>query len=237
MGFVKRVTRSALSIALFVLFALGGLFITIFVLPFCKKRSDGHRVVRCSWRAMVFLFEKIGLIAIDDSLLDKSRGCVIVANHPSLIDVVLLTALIPDVYSVAKTELKRNVFYGALVRNVMLPNDELILDEAKKILSEGGNILIFPEGTRSPIDGSKLKLKRGAAQLAIRLNAKVSTIRIEVTRRILAKGQSILDMGEECVLYKFVSCKKLDPPEITHVNRIGAMKLTEDIEEEIFRSY
>lgn len=232
MVFIK-IKRSLIAVALFVLFALGGLFVSFLLLPFCKNRADGHRVVRWCWRTIVVFFKKTGLVAVDDSLLDKSRGRIIVANHPSLIDVVLLTALIPDVYSVAKTDLKRNVFIGLIVKKVMLVNDELVLDEAKKILSAGGNILIFPEGTRTPLDGSRLKLKRGAAQLAIRLGAEVAPVRIEVTRRILAKGQSILDMGEETVRYKFISGKKIEPPSMTMANRVAAIKLTKEIEEAI----
>ena len=119
----------------------------------------------------------------------------------------------------------------------MLPNDESIVEQAEKILSAGGNILIFPEGTRTPLDGTTMPtLKRGAAQLAIRLGVPVATIRIDVSRRILAKGQFALDMGESTVLYRIASGRCIVSPKMEIVNRAGAMRLTKAIAEEIMQS-
>jgi 1-acyl-sn-glycerol-3-phosphate acyltransferase len=70
-------------------------------------------------------------------------------------------------------------------------------------------------------------LHRGADQLAIRLGVPVSPVRIEVSRRILGKNQSILDMGERTVAYRLVSSADIVPPEKSEVsNRAGALAMT-----------
>ena len=222
--------RSALTFALFVAFAAGGVVLSLLALAFSGNRRIGQGAVRGAWRLLVAVIRLTGLISVDVSALKKVRGRIIVANHPSLIDVVLLTAFMPDVYSIAKNELKRNPFFGAVVRNIMLANDGQILDRARKILAGGGNVLIFPEGTRTPLDGARLKLHRGAAQLAIRLGVPISPVRIELSRRILAKHQSILDMGDSTVVFRLISGDDIAPPPYSEVNnRTGAIAMTEAI--------
>lgn len=234
MAALRRNCRSVATVLLFIAFAVGGAAVSFLLLPFLRSREAAHRLVRALWRALIRVSVSAGLIAVDDSRLRKVHGRIIVANHPSLIDVVLLTALLPDVYSIAKSELTRNVFIGRIVRKVMIPNDESVMERASEVLSHGGNVLIFPEGTRTPIDGMRGKLKRGAAQLAIRISAPVSPVRIEISRRILAKGQPISDMGDETVLYRLCSCEEIAPPPQSAVNRNAAIALTDAIEKALF---
>ena len=172
---------------------------------------------------------RLALISVDASRLRPVKGRIIVANHPSLIDVVLLTAAMPGVFSVAKSLLRRNPFIGFIVSRVMLTDDEKILDEARSVLSGGGNVLIFPEGTRTPLTGESPRLHRGAAQLSVRLGVSVAPVRIEVSRRILAKHQSILDMGAKTVAYRLVAGADIFPPQNGASNRVKAIELTRSI--------
>lgn len=230
-----RFLRSAMTVSLFAAFALGGIVLSFFVVPFMRSRRCGHRAVRGVWRLLIASASWMRLISVDASGVDRCRGRIVVANHPSLIDVVILTTLIPDSYAIAKNQLKGNPFFGYIVRNIMLPNDEQILERAREILDGGGNILIFPEGTRTPLDGTRLKLHRGAAQLAIRLGVPISPVRIEVSRRILGKHQSILDMGDKTVAFRLVSGADIMPPEKSDIsNRSGALAMTAAIEKAIF---
>lgn len=234
MGRLIRLFRAIATAAFFLFFAAGGFAVSYLILPFARNRGTGQRVVRALWRTMMAAVGKAGLVRVDASQLKKVSGRIIVANHPSLIDVVILTAFIPGVYSIAKKGLKRNFFIGPIVRKIMIANDEFTLEEAQKILSDGGNLLIFPEGTRTPMDGEVPKLKRGAAQMAIRLGFPVAAVRIEMSRRILAKGQSIFDMGERAVEYRLISTAEIVPPPLASVNRSAAVRLTEEISKAIF---
>jgi len=51
----------------------------------------------------------------------------------------------------------------------------------------GSNLIIFPEGTRTPADGS-MALKRGAANIAVRGLRNVTPVLIRCTPAMLAKG-------------------------------------------------
>jgi 1-acyl-sn-glycerol-3-phosphate acyltransferase len=230
-----RMIRAALTALFFFFFAAGGAVLSAFVFPFLRSRRSGHRVVRGLWSFLVAAFSRTGLISVRAEGLDALRGRIIVANHPSLIDVVVLTALAPDVYSVAKNQLRGNVFIGPIVRAVMLSNDERILEDAREIIDGGGNVLIFPEGTRTPLQGGYGKLHRGAAQLAIRLGVPVVPVRIEVSRRILAKGQSIFDMGERAVEFRLKRMEDIVPPPFSGCgNRSGAISVTAAVEKALF---
>ena len=234
---VVRLIRAVLTALFFFFFAVGGAALSAFVFPFLRSRRSGHRVVCGLWRFLVSAFLRSGLIAVSAEGLNDIRGRIIVANHPSLIDVVVLTALAPDVYSVAKNQLRGNIFIGPIVRAVMLSNDERILEDAREIIDSGGNVLIFPEGTRTPLQGGYGKLHRGAAQLSIRLGVPVTPVRIEVSRRILAKGQSIFDMGEKTVEFRLTRSDDIVPPPVSERgNRSGAIALTSAIEKALLKT-
>ena len=234
---VVRLIRAVLTALFFFFFAAGGAVISAFVFPFLRSRRSGHRVVCGLWRFLVAAFSRSGLIAVRAEGLNDIRGRIIVANHPSLIDVVVLTALAPDVYSVAKNQLRGNIFIGPIVRAVMLSNDERILEDAREIIDGGGNVLIFPEGTRTPLQGGYGKLHRGAAQLSIRLGVPVTPVRIEISRRILAKGQSIFDMGEKTVEFRLTRSDDIVPPPVSERgNRSGAIALTSAIEKALLKN-
>jgi 1-acyl-sn-glycerol-3-phosphate acyltransferase len=234
---VVRLIRAVLTALFFFFFAVGGAALSAFVFPFLRSRRSGHRVVCGLWRFLVSAVLRSGLITVSAEGLNDIRGRVIVANHPSLIDVVVLTALAPDVYSVAKNQLRGNIFIGPIVRAVMLSNDERILEDAREIIDSGGNVLIFPEGTRTPLQGGYGKLHRGAAQLSIRLGVPVTPVRIEVSRRILAKGQSIFDMGEKTVEFRLTRSDDIVPPPVSERgNRSGAIALTSAIEKALLKT-
>ena len=230
-----RILRSILTALLFVVFGIGGGAISYLLLPFTATRRTGLRIVRTSWRGLFFLFTATRLIRVDDSDLFRVRGCVLAANHPSLIDVVLLTALLPDTYTVARHGLKDNVFISPIVRKVFLPDDETLLPLASSLLASGANILVFPEGSRTPADGVLRPFHRGTAQLALRTGAPLRPIRIDVSRRILGKHQSILDMGDRPVVYSFHMGEPLErkPVSDSGVFRKAAVELTAALRESL----
>jgi 1-acyl-sn-glycerol-3-phosphate acyltransferase len=132
---------------------------------------------------------------------------VIVSNHPSLIDVVIYIVLVPKTLYVAKSALIKNPFMSMIVRHTSLPDDETLPKTAKAYLEDGWNVLVFPEGTRSPDEGL-WPFHRGAAHVALESGAPVVVSRMTLSRRILGKRQKPWDMGEERVVYSILS----DPP-------------------------
>ena len=196
---MTRLVRGALSLALFVLFGAGALLLSL-LMPVLRRPDRCHAPLRASWRLALWLFEAVRLIRVDRGGLPDCRGCVIVANHPSLIDVVILVALIPKTLFVAKHGLKKNPVMSLIVRSMGFPDDESLPETAGPYLEKGWNLLIFPEGTRSPAVGMN-PFRRGAAHVAIRCGAPVVAITLRPSRRILGKGQKPWDMGRRRVAY------------------------------------
>lgn len=198
----KALFRGAVSMALFALYGLGGLLISP-IMTVLRSPRLCQPVVRAVWRPLVWLFQITRLIRVDRGNLCEIRGCVIAANHPSLIDVVLVSVLVPRTLFVAKHALLKNPFMSAIVRNTSLPDDEGLPEAAAPYLADGWNVLVFPEGTRSPSPWEMREFHRGAAQLALRCGAKVACIGIKMTDAILGKHQRPWQMGKDTVVYSF----------------------------------
>lgn len=194
--------RGIASVGLFGVFGAGAILLTPLML-ILRTPERCQPLVRATWRLIAWLFVCTGLIKIDRGNLASVRGSVIAASHPSLIDVVLLVALVPRTLYVAKHGLRNNFFLSAIVRATALPDDARLPEAAAPFLSKGWNVLIFPEGTRSPREGGLNPLRRGAAQLALRCGAPLVAVRISLTRRLLAKRQAAWDMGSQRVTYAF----------------------------------
>ncbi len=238
MDFAVAFLRGLTAVALFVVFGAGALLISplMFLL---RDPPHGQPVVRATWRFVVALFCRTRLIKIERGNLEDWRGVVLVANHPSLIDVVLLVSLVPRTLYVAKSALRRSPFLGAIVRATALPDDATLPDVAAPYLKAGWNVLIFPEGTRTPFKGGiggmgaggGMVLKRGAAQLALRANAPIVCVRERLSRRILAKGQKPWDMGAERVVFSFDAAAPIAPASFPRAasSRVAASELTEMI--------
>ena len=199
-GRLRAACRGAVAVLLFGVFGLGALLITPLMLVL-RRPERCQPVVRTLWRFILFVFEAARLVRVDRGNLGAISGSVIAASHPSLIDVVILTSLVPRTLYVAKQALRRNPFLAAVVRATALPDDATLPEKAAPYLVAGWNVLIFPEGTRSPATGGLGPLRRGAAQLALRAGAPVACIRLAASRRILGKRQAPWDVGEEVVTY------------------------------------
>lgn len=124
-------------------------------------------------------------------ILQQDKGCLIIANHPSLIDYVLIGSVLPEMDCIVKESIFHHPFYKMVVKNAgYIPNSsdpQQLLDNCKQRLQQGGKLLIFPEGTRTPLNASSLHLQRGAANLAIRCQAPIRIVHIVCEPRSLCK--------------------------------------------------
>lgn len=118
-------------------------------------------------------------------------GQLIVANHPTLIDVIFLLGFTPQATCIVKSSLFRNVFTrGALRAADYIPNaptDEMVL-HAERELRNGQSLVIFPEGTRT-VRGRALELQRGAANIALRGASRLTPVYISCEPPTLSKHE------------------------------------------------
>lgn len=86
------------------------------------------------------------------------KGCVIAPNHPTILDAIILMAVVPSLDCVVNAKLVLNpITSGAVQLCDFIRNDSPlnIAKECKERIANGSNILIFPEGTRTihkPLD-------------------------------------------------------------------------------------
>lgn len=140
--------------------------------------------------------ERGGIMELDLSALDAlkgERGLVIVANHPSMIDVFLIVSRVRQCICLMKSSLGGNLFLGIGSRLAgYIPNRhvEVMIRQATQAVAQGEVLLIFPEGTRTerpPLDA----LKPGAALIARRAQVPLQTILLDRHSDYLAKGWPI----------------------------------------------
>ena len=245
-----RFLRSCLTVFCFALFGFGGIIVGMILFPIFslsvrpeKKKFILSATVRASWIFFVKVMTFLRLIKVQvegKKDFKNIKGNIIVANHPTLIDVVLLVSLIPDCICVVKNGLANNFFIKHIIRGVYLVNNENPEDFLKKgsdILSKGLNIVIFPEGTRTT-DFSKApeKIYRGFAQLAVRSNAPVLPIQIDCTPLILGKNQKWYNVDKKTVLYTLQFLPPIKPSKNSNVSfHTQAKALSEKVTEKLFK--
>lgn len=185
----------------FALFGLGGLLLRLVVFPILQVlvRDPQQRMlwsrhfIRLAFRAFVEVIRLCGVISYEITGLERlnRNGLLILANHPTLIDTVLLMAFVRHADCIVKGALWRNPFTRGPVRaagyisNAQGPD---LIDDCIRSVRSGGNLIIFPEGTRTPGDG-QISLKRGAANVAVRGGCTITPVRIRCTPGTLSKGE------------------------------------------------
>lgn len=185
----------------FAVFGLGGLLLRLLVFPLLnlairqtKQRTAAARsVVRLVFLGFVGLMNLLGVLryeVIGRERLER-RGLLILANHPTLIDTVFLLAFARHAVCVVKGGLWNNPFTRGPIRAAGYLNNDMgvgLLDACIAALEDGDNLIIFPEGTRTPADGA-VQLKRGAANVAVRGVRDVTPVVISCEPATLSKGE------------------------------------------------
>lgn len=184
----------------FALFGVGGVVLRVLVFPLlalCVHEPAAHQraargAVSMSFRAFVGVMRLLGVLRYEVRGLDKldRKGQLILANHPTLIDTVFLIAFVPNADCIVKGALSTNPFMRGPIRAAgYIRNDrgpDLVGDGIAS-LRAGGNLIIFPEGTRTP-PGSTATLKRGAANIAVRGLRAITPVVIRCNPPTLGKG-------------------------------------------------
>ena len=195
-----RWNRLCATAASFTLFGLGGLLLGLIVIPILIVLPGGPSRRRLRSRALVqrsfLLFMRFMRVSgVLDFDFRRTQGLgrpgqLIVANHPTLIDVVMILAYTPIATCVVKASLMRNVFMRVVLRAAgFIPNvpvDEMI-ERAAAALDDGECLVMFPEGTRSR-PGESLVFNRGAAAVAVRAAKALTPVFITCEPSLLAKG-------------------------------------------------
>lgn len=179
-------------------------FAVIRFLPLRRDRVERFFLGTLHFSFKVFLGLSQGLGLMERTIVEHRRylsephPALYVANHPTVIDIVVLISLLPHVNCVVKKSLWHHFFLGPVVRAAgFIPNDHptQLIEDCRQSFRAGKSLVIFPEGTRSSAQGLR-PFSRGTAQIALRTGAPIVPIVIKCTPPAFMKYQPWYDVPE-----------------------------------------
>jgi len=174
---------------------LAGLALPALFLMRTRQRERLQLVIHAMFCFYLLCLRRLGLLTLEFEGVERLQvpgGRLVVANHPSLLDVVMLMALIPNAQCIVKNELWNHRLLGPLMRRAgYIRNDlepEAFLAACQESLGKGQSLIIFPEGTRSQ-PGQPPRFRRGFANLATLTEASIQLVLITCDPPTLIKGE------------------------------------------------
>jgi 1-acyl-sn-glycerol-3-phosphate acyltransferase len=214
----------------FSVFGIGGIILWFLVFPLLNampgsgvgKRRRSQQCVHYSFYFFIGLMHRIGIMTYDINGLEKLNrpGQLIIANHPTLIDIVFLISRIPNANCIVKEKLWHNPFTrGPIVNAGYISNGDPVqmIEDCVACLKQGGILIIFPEGTRS-VPGKPYKFLRGAAAIALKAQSIVTPVTLTCVPSTLTKAEKwhqipvrrfhlAMRVGDDFVLDEFLAIK------------------------------
>jgi 1-acyl-sn-glycerol-3-phosphate acyltransferase len=175
------------------------LSVWLVTLPFDRRKRCLHQLT-CFWASLYTWLNPAWRVRIEGrEKVRRGVAYVMVANHQSLVDILVLFRLFVHFKWVSKIENFRLPFIGwnmTLNRYIELRRGDAesgarMLRECEETLSAGSSIMLFPEGTRS-LDGELRPFKHGAFTVARRTGAPILPILVEGTGSALPKRGYVL---------------------------------------------
>lgn len=167
--------------------------------PFDRRRVALHRFT-CFWASLYTWTNPVWRVRIDNrDLIDPDRTYVLVANHLSLLDILVLFRLFRDFKWVSKVEIFKVPAVGwnmSLNKYIPLKRGDRasireMMDRCEQTLDQGSSIMMFPEGTRSKT-GEMRDFKPGAFELARTTHTAIIPLVIRGTHDALPKHGFVL---------------------------------------------
>lgn len=193
------------SMLAMIVFVLGALFMTMlsFIFRFLPGNTDKKKLIfhkifsKLTWVLIYqnFLSSKTIINPLGE---DYSEPSIIIANHQSHIDLMLMMLLNPRVLILTNRRNYTHPIYGkALQYADFIPSDEgyeKVLEDVKPLVMKGYSLVIYPEGHRN--DSGKIKrFHKGAFYLSEKLNIPILPIIIHGQNQLLKKSELFLKRG------------------------------------------
>ena len=216
----------------------------IFVHPKLKFQAEARKLVSASFRFFCFLMKifHVSLLQTDNKNAYKNfQSKIIVANHPSLLDFVYIMALVPNADCIVSEKLKKNII-GGVVCQAYITNSmdfNLLCDRCRTTLDQGNNIIIFPEGTRTPRQGT-VPYKKGAARIALYCNKNLQPVYIGGSDKYgLGKHNPLWSFNHvEPYLYDLKLLEEISVKDFSGLSdTIAAKRITDKIHKEILDAH
>ena len=225
---------------------MAALAVAFVIAPIVRRRATSAEkaelaVQRAIHRAFAFtasFLRWVGIMRLDSrglAGLAEGAPCIVVANHPTLIDVVLLGSHLKQMDCIVNAGwtanspfLARAIDAAGYIRN---DGRQSVIDECAARLRRGRVLLVFPEGTRSPW-GSFGKFHRGAAHISLASGAPIVAVTIHCHPRMLGSGRKWNDVADRISEFEMRIAGRLDPGDYRSSGvglPMAARRMTDDL--------
>ena len=236
--------RGAFALAIFVVLCL---LLQYAVLPMARAlgpRRRGsevraQRIIHRFARLYLWVVAAVGILRLTAHDVDRLRGDgphLVVANHSSMLDIVCLSALMPQADCIVGSVRTESFVLRGLIRAAgYVPDDDppFILRECVARLRCGRSLVVFPEGTRSPKNGLG-PFRRAAARIALETGCDPLPVVIHYDPPFLYKGWRMSDLPDRPI---HATVRVLEPipskeeGESERSPAVAARKLTAELRE------
>ncbi len=211
------------SVVAFVYFAVGSLFLSllgIILFPFLllvlgrdRVKLIFHYFIMYGTRVLIYGMLHVKKVIINPNKEDFSTPKVIVANHTSFLDILLLLMLHPKVIMLTNDWVYNSPFFGKIVQfGDFFPTSiglEGNIDKLQTVVDKGYSIIVYPEGTRS-VDGQIGRFHKGAFYIAEQLKLEILPVILHGVHDTNKKSDFLVNTGVMTV--KFLDGIKPDDP-------------------------
>ncbi len=226
-----RIFATGLS---FALFGVGGVIIGItlflllglhFIAP-GKLNDIARRVISQAFRLYIWFMKSVGLLTYEVIGLERLGATgprIVIANHPSLLDVVFLIAILRNANCVVKEALKHNPFTKPPVTAAGFVSNasETFVEDCVSALNRGETLVVFPEGTRTE-PGKPLKFLRGASNIAMYSKLPFSPVDIRCEPATLVKNEKWYQVPQTPPHFRFEFLEPLDVSDYVDENAMDS---------------
>lgn len=204
----------------FLVYGAGALLLGWLVLPLQRRlggdERHARRTIHHASRAFMSLTRLLGLIELRVEGAERLRAegaKLVVANHPTLLDTPVLTALLPEADLIVKPSWADHPALRSTARAAGYLRSEggpRFVAEGARRLRAGSALVIFPEGTRSPREGLG-RFERGAAHLALSSGCDLLPVVIRVEPRSLRSDQRWYEVPDRMMQFTIRVLEPLSP--------------------------
>ena len=187
------------TVLLFLLFFIGCIFLRVliavlYLVPVRKSNKQRLvcRLIQITCKGILLLATAVKKEHINKANERFQHPAIIIANHQSFIDILVLLSLSSKILMVTNHWVWHSPFFGAIIRYVDFyyigEGYEQYMERMRKKVKEGYSIAIFPEGTRT-YNGKMKRFHKGAFYLAETLQLDILPILLYGNNKIIAKAQ------------------------------------------------
>jgi 1-acyl-sn-glycerol-3-phosphate acyltransferase len=220
--YIYRTFMKAMS---FLVFGIGTLVLAFPVMPvlllFCRPierfQKNARRLVSASFRFFIGMMRLMGIVefeAPDKEYFKNIKSKIIIANHPSLLDMVMIISLIPNADVIVKGNARNTILWGVVKQLYILNtlNFEELTAACKESLEKGNCLVIFPEGTRTRRN-EKMRFKKGAARISLLTGVEIVAVHVGGTDKYgLGKKDPFFSFNHtEKYIYRLTLRKVISP--------------------------